>query len=489
MTHHFEHSLAQRLAPIATALVLAIIWLKVGRVPTASSGDDVWSTDTAYAFITQGTFKTPMLNDVTGRAEHDLSSPPWILTQATSLKLFGLNAYGMCAPAALCTSLVMLGAWLLVRQLGGSQTMAYIATVAIMGSFVIERGLSQGRPEPWNVIALVFGLWSMMRGTRAMLLISGVCLSVGGMAYLGQSPFFTAAWFAAFAILHGKDLRAWGLAMLGAAPGSIAFFTWLANHWGEFQRQTLNVGQSQYLGWSNLLAPITELVHGIGSQEWLARAELLTACVVAGSLAWHAKANRSLQALGVAALIASGPMFLFTAARQATPSVLICAALCAAGQWQRRLCGLLLVGLISLGLLRLGLNATTVIVQRHGRDYAEVTRQLRAALPHAGPVAVGKRAFLALREVTAPTDLDYLPYTWPSIPYTPLRAKRADAASLYSHVVIERDLIETYQTIYPWFKEAVASGRMRITHQVTLPIEPLPWDKKPVYDLVIFTRS
>jgi dTDP-4-amino-4,6-dideoxygalactose transaminase len=34
MTHHFEHSLAQRLAPIATALVLAIIWLKVGRVPT-----------------------------------------------------------------------------------------------------------------------------------------------------------------------------------------------------------------------------------------------------------------------------------------------------------------------------------------------------------------------------------------------------------------------------------------------------------------------
>ncbi len=482
-------------APWALVVIIAIIIIaKTGLVPTASSGDDVWSGDTAYAFLKEGIFRTPMLSDATGRGEHDMASPPWVLVQAASIKLFGLTPFGLCAPVALCLLLMMLGIALLVRGVGGRKEWAVLSAAGMFGSFVVERGLSQGRPEPWTALALVFSAWSMLRGGRVMACFAGACLSVGGMAYLPQSPTFALAWLVMFVSAHGFDRAAWGWAALGAMPGSAAFFTWLGLHWQEFLRQTMSVGADRYLAWSNVWAPFGGLASHLGSQDWLQRVEWLVVFVVAGIIAWRFRHVRAVRTVALGSAVSSLSLFMLAMPRLTAPSVLMMALLFAFAFQDRsfvmrRLSQAMCVALVLAGILRVSLLGLTAAVQHQGRDYASVSTALRVAVADGGPVAIGKRAWLALREVMPPGDLDYLPYTYPSLPNTPLRAKRTDADTIYKHVVIERELVDTYASLYPWFKRAIDSGAWRVSTRVTAPVQPLPWDRLPAFDLLVYSRA
>src|SRR5215468_6788460 len=102
------HPAAQRrpvpgaaLALAAAVFVLILIWARTALVPGASTGDEVWWSESGYFFMKEGVLRWACMANDKGSQILSYWPPLPALVQALMLKLFGVNAWGINAQTSL----------------------------------------------------------------------------------------------------------------------------------------------------------------------------------------------------------------------------------------------------------------------------------------------------------------------------------------------------------------------------------------------------
>ncbi len=492
------------LLPAAAAIFVAVIfWAKSGLVPAASTGDEMWFSDAPYFFLKDGIFRTPILDDDTGRGVCEILLNMTAIVQIGMLWLFGVTPFGILVQIALTCSLIMVGVYLLCRNLDASKNASMLASVAIWGSFVAERQLDKLRCEAWTTIATIFSILLLLKGhpgnglsKKWSLAMAGVFLGIGLTAYFPQSPAFLLAWLVAFFILFGINFKASAWTALGFSPIALGYAAWLAVHWGFFQSQVIHVGVEHYLSASNIISPFKALLYPSDFSVWLEAVENL-AMLSAAALCVIQCHDRRIKAVAAMAATSSLPMFMYDIPRLSAPSVLMISVLFALAAKsgsiglhpRSRIAELFKVSLIVLALVKLSLLAATAVLQYEGRRYDPVVKSLRETITQPGPVAISKRAWLALREITTAENLHFLPFTHQTLPNIPKAAKGEGALLFYRYLVLEPETLPTLYQHYPWIKQGIASGAFKLVKSIRPKCLKLPWAPQHVYNLDVYERK
>jgi hypothetical protein len=500
-----ERSLPRLALALSVAVfVLIVIWARTPLVPGASTGDEVWWSESGYFFMKEGVLRWACMANDKGSQVLSYWPPLPALVQALTLTVFGVNAWGVNAQTSLVSTMVMLVAYGLGRVLSLSRTQTLWASIAIFGLFSVERRLLIGRMENLTALsALAFALL-LLRGAREdksrrlmFEIASGLVLGLGFFTYYPQSPFLALAAGAAILILQPRRwFQCATNVALGALPVVVAGGLWILPHWQMFRRQVLEVAASHYTS-SNVVWHCVEMLWNLSQfSYWVLHTERWAVLMFSLGCCWWVRDQR-LRGLSAMAAVLSLPMFAYTWSPNvvsAAPGVLCITIIFglarkttekpfAVGVAALRAC------LVCAACLKIALVGFSAYYQREGRDYQAVAFALQESIPGDGPVAIEQRAWLGLRDRVPADRLHLLADVGATVEFTPEVARRKDADEYFRYLVVEREAIPFLCGLYPWLERGIHSGRFQLVREIAPPFRPLPWARQPCYDLLVYERK
>jgi hypothetical protein len=496
--------LGAALALAAAAFVLVLIWGRTAFVPGASTGDEIWWSESGYFFMKEGVLRWASMANERGSQILSYWPPLPALVQALMLKVFGVNAWGVNAQTSLVASLVIVVTYGLGRVLSLSRSQALWASVAIFGLFSVERRLLIGRMENLTaLLALVFALLllraaSADKSRRQLLeIMSGLVLGLGFFTYYPQSPFLALASGATILILQpGRWLQCATNIALGALPSVLAGALWILPHLDLFKRQVLEVASSHYTSSDVFWHCIKMLCNISQLSYWLLHTERWIGLIFSLGCCWWVR-NPKLRALSAMAAVLTLPMFAYTWSPNvvsAAPGVLCVVIIFRLAQ--EVTIKSLAVGVAALqsflvffACAKLVLIDFSAFYQRDGRDYQAVATALTESVSGDGPVAIEQRAWLGLRERVPADRLNLLPGVGATVEFAPEVARRKDADEYFRYLVVEKDVLPTLCRLYPWLDRGIQSGRFHLIREIAPPFRPLPWAHEHCYDLLVYARK
>jgi 4-amino-4-deoxy-L-arabinose transferase-like glycosyltransferase len=481
--------------------LLALIWLRTGIYPAASTGDDTWFSEPAYYLLHEGTLRSPWMADDRGSAERYFFPPVPAIIQAAAFALFGINSFGEMAQSSLVCTLLSLLVVCLARRNGASGPIALAAGIAIFGLQIVLQDSIRPRYEPWMATFLMLSLllreWAQGLGRRGWLiaLFAGLSLGISCLSYYPYAPSALLAGLLPIPLKRAEWLRYLAV-ILGGSIMLVLFLLFIGSDWDLFARQMLGTG-GYYFSWQNLLTPFRTLLSPSDPITWLMTGEALCLIFVSAILAIVNSAGAA-RRFALQAIIMAAPFFVLghPASLVAAGVLLILAlAVCTKGSPQSSVLKtasvIAVVGAAIFGTLKIGFIVTVAWLQREGRDYSMVRTQLDRLVTEPGRVAADQPAWLALRPRLGPDQLHWLidsgsPQTYL---FRSMILREANAGAKFKYLVIVKGQLQSILRDYPGFRDDIATGRFHEIGQIHLPFRNLPIAPSSPYDLVVYGRG
>jgi 4-amino-4-deoxy-L-arabinose transferase-like glycosyltransferase len=417
---------------LAIVLLLALVALllaRVGRIPGASAGDEVWYSEAAYWFLKEGVLRRDFHQDGVGSAVRDFLPPLPGLGQAIAFAIGGTNAYTIAiAPTLVTISIVMMFfglAWRITARPGLAATLAF---VFLLPPDAMRYAL-QPRFDVYVALFVMAGLCVALMATPAhranlraaeskvRLFLSGAFLSAAVASYYAFAPVSILLGFAVLFMPVNLGLTARFLwIVIGAAVPALAMLLWIGSDFALFLSQNLvsSEGYGFEQRWRNLipstnhiflqgacLAGLTLVLTVVflrskASEGYrLSAACLACAAMVTALLAIFSFRGLLLPLSIMTSVIGLATFAAISAAQPARPR-----------QSAALVSGLLVAGLLSI--LQIGAYSALGLADRN-RIYAPFQAALRQESDLSGVVLVDNPGWLALREELGSGQLLHIP--------------------------------------------------------------------------------
>lgn len=505
-----KNRVAVVLAGLAFVFVLAVLWLKTGRLPAAAGGDEVWMGEGAYWILQTGVQRFDFLADEHGHQVVSTFQPISSFFSALAFALLGITPFSLMAQIPVVGTAVMALLVAICRRLGSPWALSILLPVSAWGLMMVERRLNTVRWEPmlamWLLVAFLLLLAAKQSSSGLANLLrfaAGVSTTLAGVTYYPHAPFAVLAGTgAAFILANFRTLRGfiqgvWAFVLGGLVSGGI-FLSWIGAHYEYFDKQVLAFGNEHYFRIGNLLWPLKALVPGAGTamtdyvalwEHWFVLVVVLSAVFFLRDARWRAAAFM--------AVVMCGPVFLY---RKPTADAAggLFGALLLAGlavyaprlSLRRGASGILLaLALLAVG--RFGLMAYTTWAQADRRSYAIFEEKLMGALgPDHGKIATAQFAWIALREKKGAGEFNFIAkYGDPSYDYRSTALRTREGVESHTHIIVAEGYDGLIRTHYPDMAAAIEDGTFVKVTDIEMPGPKLPWAGAPVYECTVYRNT
>lgn len=497
-------------AALAFVFIVSVLWLKTGRVPAASGGDEVWMGEGAYWLLKEGVHAYDFLAD---NHEHQVVStfqPVSALFSALAFMVGGITPFTLMVQIPFVGTMAMLLAAGICRRMGLDCWVSILVPCAAWGLMMVERRLNQVRWEPMVAMWILLSFWLLLgslrsNGSRKYLLQfgAGVSATLACITYYPHAPFAllaltgAALFLAGWSPSKGLPLRTAGYVIGGVVSGAL-FLWWLLPNYEYFHKQVLSFGDEHYLQFENLFWPLRSLVSPSSMADWVALIEHLVVVALAIAAFCNLKDARWRAAAWVA-VVMCGPVMLYRKPTMDVAGGIFGVIVLAGLASQARLKVSRLAGCAALWLLaaaavvRFGLLGYTTYAQADRRSYAIFEDRLREALgPEHGKIASSQFTWLALREEKGRGEFNFIAkYGDPSYDYRSTALRTREGVESHSHIIVAKAFDGLIREHYPEMQAALDDGTFVKQADVEMPGPALPWSGAPIYECVIYrnTRS
>ncbi len=490
---------------MAFVFILAVLWLKTGRVPAASGGDEVWMGEGAYWLLEKGVHRYDFLAD---EHEHQVVStyqPVSAMFSALIFALFGMSPFTLMAQIPVAGTVIMVLLAAIGRRLGLAWWLSVLVPASVWGLMMVERRLNQVRWEPLVAMWVVLAFWLLLEargadGWRRWILqaLAGVASFLAGITYYPHGPFALLATTGAAFLLAGLTpwrslpARLWAF-VLGGVVSTVVFLSWLLRHYDYFHKQVVTFGDEHYFRLSNLAWPIVSLFRPEGMADWLALVEHAGVIALAALAAIVLKDPRW-RAVAWVAVVMCGPVFLYKRPTMDVAGgifgVLLLAGLASHFQvrWGRwpALAALWLLAVVAAG--RFALFGYTAYAQADRRSYAIFQERLEEVLgSDSGKVASSQFTWLALRAQKGPGEYNFIAkYGDPSYDYRSTALRTREGIETHRHIIVAKGYDGLIRDHYPEMQAAIDDGTFVKIAEIEMPGPALPWSGAPIYDCTVY---
>jgi hypothetical protein len=496
------------LAVAALAFILAVLWLKTGRVPAAAGGDEVWMGEGAYWLLAEGVHAYDFLADEHGHQIVSTFQPVSSFFYAIVFTLFGMTPFSVMLQIPVAGTAAMALCVAICRRLGLAWWLSLLVPSAIWGLMMVERRLNTVRWEPLVAVWVLLSFWCLLGAARRegayrvwLQAAAGVCATLAGITYYPHAPFVLMALIGAAVILAGCSPLA-GLPgrmapfMIGGVLSGGLFLAWIFRNYEFFDKQVLAFGDEHYFRLGNLLWPFIALVKPEGLSDWIAISEHLVVVVLAVLAAITLRDSRWRAAAWVA-IVMCGPMFLYRKPVMDIAGgifgVIVLAGLVAhaAGRLPRMAGYAALWLLAAFAVGRFALLGFTAYAQADRRSYAVFESKLREALgPDHGKIASGQFTWLALREEKGRGEYNFISkYGDPSYDYRSTALRTREGVETHTHIIVAKGYGDMLRKHYPEMQSAIDGGTFVEVTEIVMPGPALPWAGAPIYDCTVYRNT
>jgi len=499
---------AAMVAAVLFFLALAVIWLKTGRVPAASGGDEVWYGEGAYWLLKNGLIQFHFLADEHEHQVRTMFPPVASLFNALVFTIGGISPFTLMLQIPVLSTVVMVCLFFIGRRLAFPLWLAWLVPVAIWGLMMVERRLSIVRWEPWTAMWVVVAFHALLvaaqsEGWKRWLGqgLAGVFAVLAGVSYYPHAPFALLAVGGAAIFLAGimpltqLPARLWAFAVGGLCSGGI-FLAWIFRNYDLFHKQVIAFGDEHYFQLESLLWPIITFFRPFNFQDWLALAEHGVFIVLALLALFILRDPRGKAAAWVA-LVMSGPVFLY---RKPIMDIaggifgVVVVALLAChwrGKWPGKIAVVGLWALAVAAMAKFAMGAHTFYAQADRRSYSLFEEKLSGALgANHGKIASSQFTWLALREKKGPDEFNFIAkYGDPSYDYRSTALRTREGIETHSHIIVAKGYESMIRNYYPEMQAAIDDGTFVKTTEIIMPGPTLPWSGAPIYDCTIYRNT
>lgn len=499
------HRLRLVLTGFALAFVFAVLWLKTGRVPAASGGDEVWMGEGAYWLLKEGAHVYDFLADEHGHQVSSTFQPVSSFFYAAVFALFGITPFTLMMQIPIVGSVAMLLCIAVCRRLGLTWWLSLLVPSTIWGLTMVERRLNTVRWEPMVAAWILLSFWALLGAAKASgarrwwsQFAAGVFATAAGATYYPHAPFALLAATGAAVILAGVfpltglPKRVGGFVIGGLISG-VVFLAWILRSYEYFYRQVLAFGEEHYFRLGNLVWPLISLFRPHDSVDWLAVSEHMVIVVLAVAAAVVLK-DRRWRATAWVAVVMCGPMFLYRKPVMDVAGgifgVIVLAGLAAQADKAiyRRIGYMVLLLFSASAVLRFALIGYTAYAQADRRSYALFEAKLREALgPNHGKIASSQFTWLALREEKGRGEYNFISkYGDPSYDYRSTALRTREGIESHTHIIVAQGYENMIRKHYPEIQSAIDDGTLVKVADIVMPGPALPWAGAPIYDCTVY---
>jgi hypothetical protein len=496
------------LAGLAFVFLVSVFWLKTGRVPAASGGDEVWMGEGAYWLLQDGVHAYDFLAD---DHEHQVVStfqPVAALFTALAFMIGGITPFTLMVQIPLVATVAMLLAAGVCRRMGLAWWISILVPCAALGLMMVERRLNQVRWEPMVAMWILLSFWLLLGAARAdglrkylLQFGAGVSATLACITYYPHAPFALLALTGAAVFVAGWSpliclpQRIAGFAIGGTLSG-VLFLVWLLPNYSYFHKQVLSFGGEHYFQFENLLWPFRALLAPASMADWIALVEHLIVVSLALGIFWILKDARWRAAAWIA-LVMCGPVMLYRKPIMDVAGgifgVIILAGLASQVRLRLpRLAGYAVLWLLAAAAVgRFGLFGYSAYAQADRRSYAIFKERLHEALgPNHGKIASSQFTWLALREEKGRGEFNFIAkYGDPSYGYRSTALRTREGVETHSHIILAKGFDSLIREHYPEMQSALDDGTFVKQAEVEMPGPALPWSGAPIYECVIYRNT
>ena len=396
-----------RLVGFVAFVVMALFMvLRIGILPAASAGDDVWYDESGYWLLNAGQLARAIHDNAAGDGIRDFLPPMTGVFTAGSFALFGYTQFAVgIVPTASCALGGLLCVMALRRRFTARWGPAFAVTVVPFFTPLLLKVVGHNRFEAqvylfFCAAMLAAAVRGDVRLSRGRAMSAGFLTGLATISYYPASPLVILTLFAWTIV----DNKAWGQLTWFIAGGALAlagFLAWIGPDFGFFL-EAMRINSSRYVETTSfsLLETVVFTVPALATAGLLAVSRqtwLYALLVMAGFLL---------------RFVTPGFQFEAALAMMAGLATLLLQPKATAG-WSAaiRFAGRYLV--IGIAALTTALAVSGLWVswnERADRDYAAFERNLLSVMPpnHGGLVLIDRPAHLALRPRYGRSQLHHL---------------------------------------------------------------------------------
>ena len=396
-----------RIAGYAAFIVMAVFMvMRIGILPAASAGDDIWYDESGYWLLNAGQLARAMHDNAAGDAIRDFLPPMTGAFTAASFALFGYTQFAVgIVPTASCA----LGGGLCVLALRrrfsvGAGAALAIAVVPFFTPFllkVVGHNRFEAQVYLFFCAAMLAGAVRGEAGlSRGRALCAGICTGLATISYYPASPLVILA-LTCWSIVDNKAWQRLPWFIGGGALVLAGFLAWIGNDFGLFLSQ-MQANGSRYVA--------TTSFSLLGILIFAVPALAATAAMAA------TPGTRSYALVTLAGIFLSvgSPGFQF---ETALTMMLGLATLIFQPQRMDQWCDpialfsrWLVIGIGAVAMAVMAAGAWVSSTERLDRNYSAFERNLLAVMPphHRGLVLIDRPAHLALRPLYGRSELHHL---------------------------------------------------------------------------------
>jgi len=496
------------LAVMAFAFILAVLWLKTGRVPAAAGGDEVWMGEGAHWILKEGVHAYDFLAD---EHEHQVVStfqPVSAFFYAIVFALFGMTPFTLMLQIPVVGTAAMVLSVAICRRLGLAWWISLLVPSAAWGLMMVERRLNTVRWEPMVAVWVLLSFWFLLGAARSessrrliLQAAAGVCATLAGITYYPHAPFAllaltgAAVIFAGWSPVVGLPGRIWAYIAGGVGSGGL-FLVWIFRNYEYFDKQVVSFGDEHYFRLGNLLWPITTLLNPEGMGDWIALAEHVFLILLAVAVLAMSRDTRW-RAVAWVSIIMCLPVFLYRKPVMDIAGgifgVILFAGMVSSVRGKGfRLAGyglLWLLALLAVG--RFALLGYTAYAQADRRSYALFEDKLREALgPQHGKIASSQFTWLALRDEKGRGEFNFISkFGDPSYDYRSTALRTREGIETHSHIIVAKGYEKMIREHYPEMQSLLDDGTFVQVTEIVMPGPALPWAGAPIYDCTVYRNT
>ena len=391
---------------VAFVVIALFMVLRIGILPAASAGDDVWYDESGYWLLNAGQLARAIHDNAAGDSIRDFLPPMTGVFTAGSFALFGYTQFAVgIVPTACCALGALFCVLALRRRFAAGWGAAFAVTVVPFFTPLLLKVVGHNRFEAQVYLLFCAAmLTAAVRGeaglSRGRAMSAGFLTGLATISYYPASPLVILTLFAWTIV----DNKAWDRGTWFVAGGALAlagFLAWIGPDFGFFL-EAMRINSSRYVETTSfsLLETVVFTVPALATAGVLAvspRTRLYAALVLAGILL---------------RFVTPGFQFETALAMMAGLATLLLQPKATAG-WTAAtmLAGRYLV--IGTAALTTALATSGLWVawnERSDRNYAAFERNLLSVMPpnHGGLVLIDRPAHLALRPNYGRSQLHHL---------------------------------------------------------------------------------
>jgi hypothetical protein len=420
----------------AFIIVIALLLARVGRIPAASSGDEIWYSESAYWLLQEGTLRRDFHQDAIGSALRDFLPPAPALAQAAAFSIGGLNAFTIAIAPTATLIAIILTFTLLARSITRSITLATFFSFSVI---FIPASLVMALQARFNIYVTLFVAAALFFATSRTVTFSSsgdnnrndaLALVLAGffiqLSVLSYYQFAVCAALIGLAILLLPSPLGWpkriACLAIGAAVPAALFGLWIGADFELFLHQNLAQGASY-----GLVHRLTNLVPSTATVLFEAGAAIFLTVLFA-LLAWRNTERSDLKPFIIAiagASIATSVFALFF-----FPGLILVASTLTAFigllafSITRRIGGsafklsAAVLFLMSASGIALTVSYSVIGIVDKNRNYGALARDIVSQSNLSGIVLIDQPAWLALRERLGPGKMIHITSGQPLLPPT-----------------------------------------------------------------------